>query len=306
MIKLNYSEKFNVIVDKAKSFATPRRVVIARADNENILQGVFAAQEAGFAKPILLGSEKKIKDMLDKLGLADKPYELHPLGTDVNSVQYAIEMIRAGSADVLMRGNTQPRDLLMPILNRANHLVMEDHLVTHVSILSLPNYDRLLAVSDCTLLIEPSLEQREEGIKNMVTALNAFGIQHPNIALLSLVEKPSFHMRDTVEAQTIVMHHKEEALADCNLVGPITYDLILSKEAARLKHYECEYCGEFDGIVVPELLAGNLICKFAHTHFNSAGCGILVGAKIPVAISGRSESVEQAFLSLAGSIALHS
>ena len=111
-------------------------------------------------------------------------------------------------------------------------------------------------------------------------------------------------MKDTVEAQTIVLNHKEEPLAKCNLVGPITYDLILSKEAARLKNFECDYCGEFDGIVVPNLLAGNLICKFIHTHFQSAGCGILVGAKIPVAISGRSDSAQQAFLSLAGSIAM--
>ena len=77
----------------------------------------------------------------------------------------------------------------------------------------------------------------------------------------------------------------------------------VSREAAELKHYECEYCGKFDGIVVPNLLAGNLICKFWDAHLHSYACGVLSGTTIPVAISGRSESPEHAFLSLAGSIA---
>jgi len=301
---MNYPKEFEAIVEKARSFKTPRRVAVAGADNENILKGVFAAQEAGFAEPILIGSFRKIKAALDKLGLADRSYDFQPVNVDVNPVQFAIEMIRAGQADVLMRGNTQTRDFLLPVLNKANHLIREDRLITHVNVMKYEGYDRLLAVSDCTLLVEPSIEQREEVIKNMVEVLEKFGIKQPNIALLSLVEKPSFHMKDTVEAQTIVMHHQEDPIADCNLVGPITYDLIISKEAARTKYYESEYSGEFDGIVVPSLLAGNLICKFWDTHLNAFGCGILAGAEIPIAISGRSESAEHAFLSLAGSIAM--
>ena len=303
-MNLTYPEEFQRIVDKAKASGKPKRVAVAGADNENILRGVFAAQDEGFAEPVLIGSFRKIKAILDDLGLADRPFDFQPVHADMSPVQFAIEMIQAGSADVLMRGNTQTRDLLLPILNKANHLVKEDRLVTHVSILSLPGYPKPLAVSDCTLLVEPSLEQREDVVRNMARVLHRFGIPNPNIALLALVEKPSFHMRNTVEAQTIVLHHQEEPLAQCNLVGPITYDLIISKEAARLKHYDCEYCGEFDGIVVPTLLAGNLICKFLDTHLNATGFGILVGANIPIAISGRSESPEHAFLSLAASIAV--
>ena len=188
---LKYPDAFQIIVDKAKSFYTPRRVAVARAANENILQGVFAAQDAGFAKPVLIGNEKKIKEMLEKLELADKPYELQPVSNDTNSVQYAIEMIEAGGADVLMRGNTQTRDFLLPVLNKANHLIQEDRLITHVVVMQVPGYDRLLAVSDCTLLVEPSIEQREEVIRNMVAALNCFGVENPNLALLALVEKPA-------------------------------------------------------------------------------------------------------------------
>ena len=301
-----YPQEFNQIVEKAKSFNRPWKVAVTGSDSENILKGVFAAQEAGFAEPILIGNFKKTKEMLDNLGLADRKYDFYPVTNNTSPVQYAIEMVRAKSADVLMRGNIQTRDFLLPIMNKSNHLLREGRLVTHINVMRMKEYPKLIAVSDCTLLVEPSLEQREEVIRNMVEALNHFGIRKPNIALLSLVEKPSFHMRDTVEAQTIVMHHNEEPIADCNLYGPITYDLIISKEAARLKHYDCEYCGDFDGIVVPNLLAGNLICKFWDAHLHGQGCGVLIGANVPVAISGRSESPEHAFLSLAGSIAMFS
>lgn len=301
---IEYPQEFKNIVENARSYSRPWRIAVAGSDNENILKGVFEAQDAGFAEPVLIGSYKKTKAILDSLELADRNYDFYPVTDNTSPVQYAIEMIRAGSADVLMRGNVQTRDFLLPILNKANHLIKDDRLVTQINVMKLPDHDRLIAVSDVTLLIEPTIEQREMVIKNMVEVLLKFGVKTPNIALLSLVEKPSFHMKDTVEAQTIVMHHNDDPIADCKLYGPITYDLIISKEAARLKHFECEACGEFDGIVVPNLLAGNLICKFWDSQLNALGCGVIAGTNIPIAISGRSETVEHAFLSLAASIAM--
>ncbi len=300
---LTYPKEFEQIVERAKAAGT-KKVAVIGSNSANILKGVFAAQEAGFAEPILIGNFRKTKEMLEELGLAERDFDFYPTGNNANPVQFAIDMIKAGSADVLMRGNIQTRDFLLPIMNKSNHLIKEGRLVTHISVMKSDEYDRLLAVSDCTLLVEPSIEQREQVIRNMAEALKSFGIEKPNIALLSLVEKPSFHMKDTVEAQTIVLHHQEEPIANCNLFGPITYDLIISKKAAELKHFECEYCGKFDGIVVPSLLAGNLICKFWDAHLHSYACGVLSGTTIPVAISGRSESPEHAFLSLAGSIAM--
>ncbi len=293
-----YPHDFDFIVDKAKALDKPVRVVIAGADVENILQGAFDAQEMGFIEPILVGNRKKIMDIIEKLGYTDRSFDLQPVSNDTNVVQYSIEMILAGKADVLMRGNTQTRDFLLPLLNKANHLV-ERKLITQLSMIKVPNLEKVLCVSDVTLTVNPSVEQRKEIIKNMVVAMNKFGIDNPNIAILSLVEKPSFHMRDTVEAQNIVMEHRREPIAECNLVGPIPYDLIVSKEAARLKGYDCPYCGEFDGILVPDLMSGNLIVKTLEAHAGATTCGVIVGAKVPVAITSRSNPKEQAFLALA-------
>lgn len=295
-----FATDFDVIVDKAKAISKPIRVVIAGAEVENILQGAFDAQDAGFVYPILVGNQKKIWDMLEEHGLKDREFDFHPVSRDTNSVQYAIDMIHAGEADVLMRGNTQTRDFLLPVLNKSNHLLDEDGgLMTHVVMVKIPGTEKITAISDPTILVRPTIEQRKEVIKNMVRALKLIGVEQPNIAILSLVEKPSFHMKDTVEAQTLVLHQQEEHFAECNLVGPIPYDLIVSKEAARLKRYDCEYCGEFDGIVAPDLMSGNLMIKILEMNARANSFGVIVGAKIPIAITSRSDSKEQAFLSLA-------
>ena len=299
MSSMVYPEEFNRLVTRAQSIKKPMRVAVAAADAENILKGVFAAQEDGFVEPILVGNADKIKAVLERIGCLNKDYVIEEACGGDNPVQYAIEMINAGKADTLMRGNQQTRDYLMPVLNKANHLIKDDALVTHVVFLKIPGYEKILAVSDVTLLINPSEDTRVEVLKNMVNAMNDLGIEHPNIALLSMVEKPSFHMRDTVEDQTIVKEHSKKPIADCNIVGPISYDLIMSKDAARLKNFDCPYCGEFDGIVVPNLMSGNLLIKVLMQHADAKGFGFLVGAKIPIAIAGRSDDPEQTYLSLA-------
>ena len=204
---------------------------------------------------------------------------------------------------MLMRGNTQTREFLLPLLVPENGL-RTDKLLTHIDLVCMPEYPKVIAIGDVTVTIEPNLQQKKLIIRNMVETLRAVGYEKPNIALLSMVEKVAFHMKDTVEAQELVREHEHRPIADCNLVGPIAYDLILSKEAARLKGYDCPMCGEFDGIIVPSLLAGNLIVKCWQMHAHAKTCGVVIGAKVPVALTSRSDDKEVAFLSLAFCAAL--
>jgi len=186
----------------------------------------------------------------------------------------------------------------MPLLDKKNNLRTDKRLI-HIDLVSMPEYPKLIAIGDVTVTIEPNLEQKKEIIRDMTEMLASVGYEKPNIALLSMVEKVSFHMKDTVESQTLVREHEQEPIANCNLVGPIAYDLILSQEAARLKGYDNPLCGDFDGIVTPSLLAGNLIVKCWQMHAHAKTCGVVIGAKIPVALTSRSDDKEVAFLSLA-------
>lgn len=289
---------FNQIVERAKRSFRKMRVVIAGADAENILLGTFEAQDAGFATPVLVGEAEKIEPMLERLGLKDKPYSLVATQPGEDVVQAAVDVIRRGEGDVLMRGNTQTRDFLMALLDKKNELRTDKRLV-HIDLVSMPEYPKLIAIGDVTVTIQPDIQQKKEIIRSMTETLESVGYEKPNIALLSMVEEVNFHMKDTVEAQELVRSHADTPIANCNLVGPIAYDLILSKEAARLKNYNEPLCGNFDGIVVPSLLAGNLIVKCWQMHAKAKTCGVVVGAKVPVALTSRSDDKEVSFLSLA-------
>ncbi len=298
-----FEKEFDLILDKAKSLSKPMRVVVAGADAEHLLQAVFEAEARGFAIPVLVGNEERIRTMLKDLKLDDRKYEICGVVADDNVVQDAIDVVRNGGGDVLMRGNTSTRGFLMPLLNKGNKLIKND-VLTYVSLMKLPNYDRLLALSDAAVIIQPSVERRKQIIRNMVELLNKLGISHPNVAVLSLVEKPSFHMRDTVEAQTIARDHAAHPIADCEVVGPITWDLVVSKEAARLKGFDNPLCGEFDAVCVPDVMAGNILMKALMMSAQVNSCGVVAGATIPIALNSRSNSVEQAYLSLATCAAL--
>ncbi len=292
-----FEKEFDFILSRAKSLERPARVVLAGADAENMLLAVFEAESQGFVRPVLVGSEEKIMTLLKKHNLQDRRYQLCAVPEDENVVQHAIDVINVGMGDILLRGNTSTRDFLMPILNKSNKLV-KNEILSEVSMLKIPYYDKVLALSDVSVLIRPSVEQRKLVIKNMVEVLNLIGIERPKVGVLALVEKPSFHMRDTVEAQTIANAHKLEPIADCEIVGPIPWDLIVSKEAAKLKGYDCEYCGEFDAVLMPDIMTGNAVMKALVMSANVNTCGVIAGAKIPIAIASRGSAMEHAFLSI--------
>ena len=297
-----YEKEFDFVIQRAKSLDRRARMVVAGADCENILKAVFDAEAEGFCRPILVGNEEKIVPMLKKLGLFDREYVIsnvqdYGMNTDYHVyMERAIDIINNGLGDILVRGNTSTRNFLMPILDKKNHLTTG--LVSEVALIKVPYYDKVLALSDVSVLINPSEGQRKKVIKNIVYVLNHLGIQRPKIGVLALVEKPSFHMRDTVEAQNIVRSHRMEPIADCELVGPIPWDLIVSKEAARLKGYDCPYCGEFDAVLMPNVMAGNTVMKVLTMSANVNACGVLAGTRVPCAIASRSSSEEQAYLSL--------
>ena len=292
-------KNFEEIAQKAKASGQRNRVVIAGADCENILLGAFKAQDDGFADLVLVGEAGKIWPMLDRLGLKDKPYRLVETYRGDNVTQIAIELINKGEGDILMRGNVQTREFLMPLLDKRNNM-RTNRILSHIDLVSMPEYPKIIAIGDVTVTIEPNRAQKKDIIRNMVDTLRYVDeSNNVNIALLALVEQTSFHMKDTIDAHELVLEHHKNPIADCNLVGPIAYDLILSKEAARLKNYDCEYCGKFDGIVAPSLLAGNLIVKGWQAHAHAQTCGVVVGAKCRVAITSRSDAPEVAYNSLA-------
>lgn len=291
-------ESFEGILERVPKMSRPMRVILAGSDGENMIKGLFAAQEKGIAQPVLVGDRARTMTVLERFGLEREPYTMVDTPPGHNITQAAIDTLNAGGGDVLMRGNIPTRDFLMPVLDKTNRL-RTDRLMSHVSLASLPEYPKLLALSDMTVIIKPNMSQKKEIIRNTADALKAFGYENPKLALLSLVEKVTFQMQDTVEAQRLVAEQKQRPFADCELWGPIAYDLILSKEAARLKDYDCPYSGGgFDGIIAPDLSTANVLVKSWLIHAHAVTCGAVVGARVPIALTSRSADEEETYLSI--------
>ena len=283
-------QNFEGILERVPKLQRPLRVILAGSDGENMLRGVFAAQERGIVQPVLVGDRARTITVLERFGLENEPYTMVDTPPGHNVTQTAIDIINSGDGDVLMRGNIPTRDFLIPVLEKSNGL-RTDRLMSHVSLASLPEYPKLLALSDMTVMIHPNINQKKEIIRNMADALKAFGYEMPKLALLSLVERVTFHMQDTVEAQRLVTEQKQKPFADCELWGPIAYDLILSKEAARLKNYDCPWCGGgFDGIVAPDLSTANVLTKSWLIHAHAVTCGAVVGARVPIALQSAADT----------------
>ena len=291
-------QNFDNILARVPKMPRPMRVILAGSDGENMLRGLFQAQKEGFVQPVLVGDRARTLVQLEKLGLEHEPYTMVDTPPGHNVTQAAIDIIHAGDGDVLMRGNLPTRDFLMPVLDGKNGLRTQ-RLMSHVSLASIPEYPKLLALSDMTVIVNPNPMQKKAIIKNMADALKAFGYENPKLALMALVETVNFHMPDTIEAQRLVSEQKQKPFADCELWGPISYDLIVSQEACRLKNYECPWAGGgFDGIVAQDLIAANTLVKSWLIHAHAVTCGAVVGAKVPIALTSRSANEEETFLSL--------
>ena len=291
-------KNFENILSLLPKYEKPLRVILAGSDGENMIRGIFQAQKEGFVQPVLVGDRARTITLLEKLGLEKEPYTIVDVAPGHDVTQKAIDIINGGDGDILMRGNIDTHNFLMHVLNRNNNL-RTDRIMSHVSLVSLPEYPKLLALSDMTVVIKPSLEQKKAIIRNTVDALNAFGYEDPKLALLSLVDEVTFHMQDTVDAQRLVSEQTRRPFADCQLWGPIPYDLILSKEAARLKGYDCPYSGGgFDGIIAPDLSTANTLVKSWLIHAHAVTCGAVVSARIPIALTSRSAAAEETYLSL--------
>lgn len=284
----------------------PLKVVLAGADSEEMLKGVFKAQEQGLVSPILVSKKDRVMPMLDALGIEKGTYVLIETDPGHSVAGAAIDAIRYDKGDILMRGNILAHDFLAPVMEKETGLRDGKRIMSHVSLASMPEYPKLLSLADMAVIIRPDLSKKKAIIRNTAEALQALGYEHPKLALMSLVEKGTFRMQDTVEAQSLVYEQKRQPFTDAELWGPISYDLIISPEAARMKKYECPWTGGgFDGIIAPELTTANTLLKSWLIHAKSTVCGAVIGAQVPIAFTSRYATAEEAYLSLAFCAILH-
>ncbi len=275
------------LLARAQAVATPR-VAIANAGAKIPMQAAFEATKLGIMSPVFTGNRAEITCIARDLGWDISQFQLIEASDESSAGAAAADACGSGNADILMKGDIHSDAFLKAALARSAGLRNENRLV-HIFHVSHPNGGRPLLVSDGAVNVSPDLATRKTETKEMVSLLRKLGTPRPKIAFLSATETPIASVPSSIEARELC-EWAQQTIPDADFSGPLAFDLILSAQAAAVKGlHDDPVAGQADGVVVPDIVSGNIL--FKSLVYLSGGCaaGLITGAKVPLLLTSRAD-----------------
>ncbi|MBQ8662900.1 MAG: bifunctional enoyl-CoA hydratase/phosphate acetyltransferase [Eubacterium sp.] len=290
-------KNFDILVEKVKSFPEPMKVVVAAAGDEHTLEAVKEGMDEGIVKPVLVGDKAKIDDISAKIGLVVDEADIYDVPDADEAAQKTVQLIHEGKGDFILKGNIDTSRLLKPVVNKETGLGT-GRVMSHFVFDELPYYHKLLVTTDGGMMTYPTLEQKKQIIENTVDVLKKLGYECPKIACVAAVEKVNPKMPETVEADALKQMYLNGEIKDCIIEGPISLDLAIDAESAKIKGFESPVAGDADVILVPNIQVGNVLGKAITFIAKGNMAGFVVGSKVPVVFTSRGSTAKEKFLSL--------
>jgi len=265
--------------------------LVGSAHNES-LRAMQAFQTEHDAEFLLIGNTKETREKAQALGIDIEGLRIIDASDDIEACKLAAHAAMDGSVHVLMKGSVHTADFLRAILDKEYGLLPEGSLLSHVARLVLPWYHKQLLLTDAAVSIVPDLDKKVQIIANAIAVAHNIGIPQPKIALVCPVETVNPRIVSTTDASQIVFLQKNTAVfEDAVIEGPFGLDVALSVQAARVKGIEGEVPGDADILVFGNIDAANATFKAFLSAPDVVSAGIVVGAKLPVVLTSRSESM---------------
>jgi phosphate acetyltransferase len=282
---------FRELVDKATALGPIRVAVVHPVDRDSILGAVQAAQ-AGLIVPVLVGPVDRIRSVatehdLDIAGLQAVATE-HSHGAAVAAVGLA----RGGQVDAVLKGGLHTDELMQAALPPGTGLAT-DRQLSHVFVMEVPNYPRLLFITDAALNAEPDLAAKRDIVQNAIDLARAVGVPAPKVAILSAVETVNPALRSSLDAAALAKMAERGQILGGVVDGPLAFDDAVSPAAARVNGIASPVAGQADILVVPDLESGNLLAKQLDSFGDSQAAGIVLGARVPILLTGRATQAER-------------
>lgn len=274
-----------------------RTVAVVAAHDAHTLEAVLKTKDEGILDHILIGKKDEIIKIGNELGYDVSPDVIIDSDTDEDAVAKGLDLIKTGGADFLQKGILQTSTLLKGVVNKENGIKARDTL-SNVALLDIPAYHKVVGLTDGGMVMYPTLEQKKDIIDNAVEVYKALGYDNPKVAVLCAVETLNPKMPETVDAAELKKMNQEGIIKDCVVEGPISFDLAVDSEAAKIKGYESPVAGDADIIIMPDISAGNLTSKALTVLGGAMMAGIVMGAKCPIALNSRSAAFEEKYYSL--------
>lgn len=282
--------KLTEIVEAARQKGR-KRLAVAYGQDSHTIEAVYDAYKEGLVEPTLYGDKEVIEKTCAELGVDVNVFRIIDEKSDVNCVRQAVAAVAAGDADVLMKGLVSTDKYMRGILNKEIGLVPPKGILTHVSLVELPGYHKLLTISDVAIIPAPDFKQKQMQIKFLAETANLLGIACPKIACISATEQVLPSVPSNLEGAILAKMGDRGQLGNVTVDGPLSLDVALYKEVAEHKKVKgSSVAGDADCLLFPNIESGNVFFKSVSHIGGGELAAIVKGAKVPCVLTSRGDS----------------
>jgi phosphotransacetylase len=279
---------------------------VAHPCDQSSLEGAIAAARLGLIAPTLVGPRSRIEAVAKEFAIDISDVAVIDAAFSHASAEKAVELVREGKVEALMKGSLHTDELMAAIVKRDTGLRTARR-VSHCFVMDVPTHPEPLIITDAAVNIAPTLEDKVDIVQNAIDLARSFGVERPKVAILAAVESVNSKMPATLDAAALCKMADRGQIKGGVLDGPLAFDNAISREAADIKKIKSEVAGDPDILVAPDLEAGNMLAKQLSFLANADSAGLVLGAKVPVILTSRADSLRARIASCAVAVlAAHS
>ena len=281
---------FDKLLADLKKDAKMKKMAIAGADIPETLKTSRLAKDMKIGDSILIGDEEKIRKIAEEAEIDISDFQIVNLNDRTEISRYAVKLVHDGEADMYVKGNIETRDVLKAVLDKEIGLKVPDELISLVGVFEIDG--KMKYLTDPSVIPYPGLKEKVQLINNAVKFAASTGLKNPKVAAVTAISIPNPRMQETMDAEELSKMNDKGLIKDCIVDGPLSLDLAISPESAKIKHSERKINGDADIVLFPDVHAANIAYKIL-THLSNAKSGnIIIGTRQPVILSSRSDTVE--------------
>ncbi len=279
-------ERFKALLAQGAGVAPARCAVVHPCDNGS-LSGAMDAARYGLIVPVLIGPRARIEQVAQQAGIDLAGAEFHSVPHSHAAADLAADMAAKGDVEMIMKGSLHTDELIHAVLAKPS--LRTGRRMSHVFRFDVPLYDKPLLITDAALNIEPTLTEKVSIIQNAIDFCQVLGVNTPKVAILSAVETVNPAIPSTLDAAALCKMADRGQITGGLLDGPLAFDNAISARAAEVKHIKSRVAGDADILAVPDLESGNMLAKQLEYLAGATGSGIVLGAKLPIALTSRAD-----------------
>jgi phosphotransacetylase len=276
----------------------PIRTAVAYPCERSALEGAFQARDKGLIVPILVGPAEKIEEIAAASAISLRNSEIVDTSHSEASAAKSVELVRTGQAELLMKGSLHTDELLTAVVARDTGL-RSGRRLSHVFIMDVPAYHKVLIITDAAINISPTLEEKMDICQNAIDLAIDLGLKRPKVAILAAVETVTSKMPATIDAAALCKMADRGQIKGGILDGPLAFDNAICSQASETKGIHSDVAGDPDILLVPDLEAGNMLAKQLSFLANADSVGLVLGARIPIIVTSRADTVRSRIASCA-------